>query len=175
MKSTINKLKNSSKVNSFKILILSSFSAFTLLASCAGSKAVVDNEVQMRGDWTISDVSVSGINESYVNITVLDEAKTECYERSSWHLVQNNASGNYTLNGGNGCPSSTSKIKWFVTDENGQMFFNFKRIYEGERPKNVVDGYKMRIISNTGSSMVLTQDLMFEGKPISVNYTFQKN
>ncbi len=158
-----------------KNLILMNFAALVLLASCAGSRAVVDNEIQMRGDWTVTDVSISGINESYVNITVLDEAKSQCYEGSSWHLVQNNASGNYTLNGGADCPAQMSKIKWFVTDEGGQMFFNFKRIYDGERPKNVVDGYKMRITSNTGTTMVLTQDLMFEGKPINVSYTFQKN
>lgn len=157
-----------------KNLIYLSLLVFSLATSCTNTKVVADSEKLMRGNWTVTDVSVSGISESYVNITVLDEAQAQCYEGSTWYLVQNNASGNYSLNGGGDCPATTSKIKWFVTDEGGQSFFNFKRIYEGEKPKNVVDGYKFRITSNTGSTIVMMQDLMFEGKPISVSYTFQK-
>jgi len=148
---------------------------FCLVASCTNTKVVADNEKLMRGDWTVTHVSVEGINQSYVDVTVFDEANSKCYEGSSWHLVQNNSTGNYTFNTGGNCPSGTTKIKWFVTDENGQYYFNFKKIYEGEKPKNVVDGYKLRVASNTGSTIILVQDLMFEGKPISVSYTFQKN
>lgn len=155
-------------------LILSCLTLGLALTACNNSKVIADNEKLMRGDWTITDVSVDGINESYVDITVFDQAKSQCYEGSTWHLVQNNASGNYSLNGGSGCPNETTKIKWFVTESNGQYYFNFKKVYEGEKPKNVVDGYKMRVASNTGSSIVLQQELMFEGKPISVFYTFTK-
>lgn len=149
--------------------------AMLLFVSCNNSKALADGEKLMRGNWTISDVSIDGINQSYVDVTVFDEANSKCFEGSAWYLVQNNASGNYTMNGGSDCPNTTTKIKWFITEENGQQYFNFKKVYEGERPKNVVDGYKMRVASNTGSTIVLVQDVMFEGKAISVNYTFQKN
>lgn len=155
-------------------LILGMLTMGLALTACNNSKVLADNEKLMRGDWTVTDVAVDGINSSYVDITVFDQAKSQCYEGSTWHLVQNNATGNYTLNGGNGCPSETTKIKWFVTETNGQFYFNFKKIYEGERPKNVVDGYKMRVASNTGSSIVLQQEMMFEGKAISVFYTLTK-
>lgn len=157
-----------------KNLILFSSLIF-LIISCTNTKVIADSEKLMRGNWTITDVSIDGVNEAHVNINVLDEARAQCYEGSSWYLVQNNASGTYSLNGGSGCPSQTNKIKWFVTEEGGQSFFNFKRIYEGEKPKNIVDGYKLRITSNTGSTIVLAQDLTFEGKPVTVSYTFQKN
>lgn len=146
-----------------------------LLISCNNSKAIADSEKLMRGNWIVTDVSINGVNENHVNINVFDEARAKCYEGSKWNLVQNNASGTYSLNGGNGCPTKSHKIKWFITEENGQSFFNFKRIYDGERPKHVVDGYKLRVGSNTGSQIVLVQDLYFEGKPITVNYTFNKN
>lgn len=158
-----------------KNVIYLSFLSFVLLASCTNTKVIADSEKLMRGNWTITDVYIDGISQSYVDVTVFDEANAKCYEGSSWYLVQNNASGNYSLNGAGNCPNANTKIKWFVTEENGQMYFNFKKVYEGERPKNVVDGYKLRVASNTGSSIVLAQDLMFEGKPITVNYTFQKN
>jgi hypothetical protein len=159
-----------------KNLIFGGLILLGILNSCSStSKMTADSEKLMRGDWTITDVAVDGIDESAVKITVFDEADSNCFEGSSWHLVQNNASGNYTLNGGGDCPGVTTKIKWFVTEDNGQMYFNFKKIYEGEKPKNVVDGYKLRVTSNTGSNIILAQDLMFEGKPVSVFYTFQKN
>ena len=175
MELTIHKLRNSFRMNLKKNLIYFSVIAFFAVTSCTSTKVAADNEKLMRGDWTVTNVSVSGINQSYVDITVFDEANSKCYIGSTWHLVQNNATGNYTFNAGGNCPAGTTKIKWFVTDENGQMYFNFKKIYEGEKPKNVLDGYKMRVASNTGSNIVLVQDLMFEGKPISVSYTFQKN
>lgn len=158
-----------------KNVIISSIVFLLALTSCTNTKVLADNEKLMRGDWVITNVSVDGINQSYVDVTVFDEANSQCYNGSTWHLVQNNASGNYTINAGGDCPSSTSKIKWFITEENGQSYFNFKRIYEGEKPKNVLDGYKMRVLSNTGSSFTLRQDLLFEGKQIGVNYTFTKN
>ncbi|MFA5618900.1 MAG: lipocalin family protein [Weeksellaceae bacterium] len=158
-----------------KNFIVFSMVSALILISCAGSQVVVDTETAMRGDWTISSVTIDGINQEYVDATVFDEANTKCYEGSTWHLVQNNNSGTYTMNGGGDCPSGTTKIKWFVSEENGATYFNFKRIYDGQKPKNVLDGYRMRIVSNSGSSMILKQDLMFEGKPIGVNYSFIKN
>lgn len=175
MKLMITQPKHSFKLNLGKGLISLFVLTLFFVSSCTNSKAVADSEKLMRGDWTITNVSVDGIQQSYVDITVFDEANSQCYVGSSWHLVQNNATGNYTFNAGGDCPSGTTKIKWFVTEGGGESFFNFKKVYEGERPKNVVDGYKMRVSSNTGSTIVLVQDLMFEGKPISVNYTFQKN
>lgn len=157
-----------------RILFISSLLLFCLV-SCNNSKALADSEKLMRGDWTITNVSIDGINQSYVDVTVFDEANSQCYQGSLWHLVQNNNSGNYSLNAGGDCPDATTKIKWFVTEEGGQMYFNFKKVYEGEKPKNVVDGYKLRITGNTGNEIDLRQDLMFEGKPIGVNYTFTKN
>ncbi len=147
--------------------------AFAFVA-CTNTKAIADSEKLMRGSWTVTDVSISGVNEKSVMVNVFDEASLKCYEGSSWELVQNNASGTYTLGSGSDCPQQTNKIKWFITEEGGQSYFNFKRIGD-ERPKNVVDGYKLRITSNTGSSIALVQDLLFDGKPINIHYTFQKN
>lgn len=158
-----------------KKIILFSFMAVMLFVSCAESKAVVQGEKLMRGDWTITDVSLDGVSESYVNANVFDQADYQCFIGSQWHLVQNNSSGHYTLNGGSGCPSETTNIKWFVTEKNGVTEFMFKKIYPGEKPKNVAEGYSMRVISNTGNSIVMKQDVMFEGKQMGINYTFQKN
>lgn len=156
-----------------KIALLGLVSIF-ILTSCAGSKTVVDSEKTMRGDWTISNVTVQGIDENLVNVKVLDEADSKCYEGSTWHLIQNNNSGNYSLNGAGDCPMASSNIKWFVSEENGQVYFNFKRVYDGVKAKNVIAGYKLRVVSLNEQNMVLTQDLLFDGKPLNVVYAFTK-
>lgn len=157
-----------------KIILLGIISVF-LLTSCDESKVVIDTEKNVRGDWTITNVSMDGINQSWVDAKVFDEADPKCYMGSQWHLVQNNNSGTYVMNGSGKCPVGTTKIKWFVSDEPDGKYFNFKRVYDGEKPKNVMDGYKMKITTNDGTSMNLRQDINFEGKVIGINYTFSKN
>lgn len=156
-----------------KKLILFSILSIFFLTSCAESKAVVESGKLMRGDWTITNVTIDGIQASYVDITAFDQAKTDCFIGSKWHLVQNNSSGYYTLNAA-GCANETTNIKWFVTEQNGQMTFKFKKIYSGEKPKNVLDGYDLKVTTNQGNYLILTQQLLFEGKPISVHYTFSR-
>lgn len=157
-----------------KIIILS-FISVLFLVSCAESKAVVDAGKNVRGDWTITNVTVDGINPDHVNVMAFHQADYKCFIGSTWRLIQNNSSGNYTLNGGPSCPSETTQIKWFLTEENGAMMFKFKKIYEGEKPKNVVDGYNLRVVNNDGNHLVLRQDMMFEGKAIGINYSFSRN
>lgn len=159
-----------------KKLIFMGLVVLTFLISCEGSKAVVQTEEMIRGDWTITNVSVDGINADYIEAVVFDEAAPNCFIGSQWHLVQNNNSGTYTTTGANNCPSNgTTKIKWFASENGPNKYFNFKKVYEGEKPKNVLDGYILRVVSSSDSSMILKQDLMFEGQPIGINYTFSKN
>lgn len=156
-----------------KIFLLSILlGLFTI--SCSSSKIATESAKTIRGDWTITNVSVSNENPAYVNINVFDEASYKCYQGSTWHLVNNNNSGYYTLNGGADCPSWTTSIQWFVSEQSGQPYFNFKQIMQGEKPKNVTAGYQLRIAYSTENSFMLVQDLMFEGKPLQVNYTFEK-
>lgn len=157
-----------------KIFLFGIISILTF-TSCAESKAVLDTGKEVRGDWTITDVTFDGINQSYVNAKVFDEADPKCYIGSHWHLIQNNNSGFYTLTGSANCPSGTTNLKWFITDEGGNKYFNFKKVYEGEKPKNVVSGYRMKIQSSSDSYMIMQQEIPFEGGKISINYTFTKN
>ncbi len=156
--------------NTFLLIILSAFFA----VSCSSSKIATETGRTIRGDWTITNVSISNENPAYVNINVFDEASYKCYTGSTWHLVYNNNTGYYTLNGGADCPSWTTSIKWDIKEQSGQPYFEFKQIMQGEKPKNVTSGYQLRVAYSSENSFMLVQDIMFEGKPIQVNYTFEK-
>lgn len=157
-----------------KILVFSLLS-FLIFISCAESKAVVESGKIIRGDWVVTNVSVEGIDSKHIEAKVFDQASFLCYLGSEWHLVQNNASGHYTLNApAASCPRETTNIKWFITEMSGYTEFKFKKIYPGEKPKNVADGYSLRVINLSKETFTLGQDLMFEGKPIRILYTFSK-
>lgn len=155
-----------------KGIILSSIAALGILSSCSTTKAIVNTETQVRGDWTVTDVQLQGTTGT-VAATVFDEAPYECYRGSQWHLIQNNNSGTYTLTGGANCPSGTNSIKWTITDDGASKYFNFKRV-NNEKAKNVLSGYRMRIQNVSDTQMTLVQDVSFEGKLINIVYYLSK-
>jgi hypothetical protein len=61
-------------------------------------------------------------------------------------------------------------------EENGNdVFFLWKFIPEGMKPKDVKIGYKLKLLSQSDSEFVLTQDASFEGDIINIYYKFIKN
>lgn len=155
-----------------KGIILSSLVAMGLLASCSTTKDIINTETQLRGNWTVTDVSIQGATGT-VAATVFDEAPHECYVGSQWNLIQNNNSGTYTLVGGGECPSGTNAIKWTISDDGAYKYFNFKRV-NNEKAKNVLTGYKMRIQNVNDNTMTLVQDVSFEGKLINIVYNLSR-
>jgi len=76
----------------------------------------------------------------------------------------------YTLNNG-----TSQSIFWSVnnSDPSGQIF-QFKKIYEGDKPKNVAEGYQLYVVSNNGSSMTLKSPVAVGNGTAFVIYTFSK-
>lgn len=126
--------------------------------------------LKMKGSWTLTNVNY---DSSRFRIQPFDEnADAQCWVGSTWNLIPNNWTGSYTLNGGGNCPSVTQPIKFEI--QNGDTF-SFKKISDGTKPKNNTAGYTLQVSSMTPTSLVLTQQVAFEGQTIPVTYTFQKN
>jgi hypothetical protein len=53
--------------------------------------------------------------------------------------------------------------------------FQFKKIYQGDKPKNVAEGYRLDIASNDGKSMVLKSAVDVGGTNGYIIYSFTKN
>ena len=101
-------------------------------------------------------------------------ASPECYEGSSWNLVQNNKKGTYTFNSaGADCPQGTANIIWNLTQEGSDTYFTFKDV-TGIKAKQNTAGYKLRVDQVDASSMRLVQDVNANGKIIQVVYSFQR-
>lgn len=169
-----------------KVILMLAVGASLALGSCA-SHTVAKSEMQtgkeVRGAWTLTDVSYAGLANQELQgnnrvtetvATVFDTANPECYEGSTWNLVQNNKTGVYTFNQSDSqCPSSTAKIIWNVVEEGSTSYFTFKDV-TGIKAKQNTAGYKLKIDYVDANSMRLIQDVNANGKIAQVIYTFQR-
>ena len=152
-------------------ILLTGIIGASLAVSCSTAKTAQTNRaefLQLKGDWQITSVDY---NKSYI-IKPFDEgADAQCFVGSNWKLVPNNYSGNYTLNGGGACPSKVQPIKFEVLAD---KTFQFKKVIDGQKPKENVVGYRLTLVNQTADHFALQQSVPFNGEMVNVLYHFQK-
>ncbi|CAM3328381.1 lipocalin family protein [Empedobacter falsenii] len=169
-----------------KSILLFGICASAFLTSCASTtvaKQEIETGKEVRGSWTLTNVDYEGLttNEVQGNVKVtdavsrvFDTANPECYEGSTWNLVQNNKKGTYTFNNAGGdCPSGTANIIWNLQQDGSTTFFIFKDV-TGIKAKQNTAGYKIRVDYVDANSMRLVQDINAKGKIAQVIYNFQR-
>lgn len=124
--------------------------------------------LQMKGDWEITSIDY---DKSY-KIKPFDEnADASCFIGSHWRFIPNNYTGAYTLNGSGNCPSINQPIK---IDYTGSNQFQFKKLQDGVKAKNVLAGYSLDIVNQATDQFSLQQNVPFDGKNVQVTYNFQR-
>lgn len=146
-----------------KFLFLSVFAV--IISACSS----LDHKSQsgITGNWTITQVTYP--NSDYIKVNSFDIADSKCFEGSSWKFVSNNNKGEMSLSKA-GCPAFSSPIIWTVTKEGA---FTLK-ITEGEKGKNVSQGYFLQMRNQSDSSFQLVDNVSVGGKTVEVVYQFQK-
>jgi hypothetical protein len=156
------------------------YTAFALVAfafiisSCSSTQGVQGGSTNVSrgkftGTWTLNNVSYEGLVENAVQ-NVFDQAPPRAFAGSTWKLT-NSGNGVYTLADG-----SSQTIFWSVNNSDpaaGQMF-QFKKIFEGDKARNVDTGYKLVVASNNGTDMTLKSPVSISGGTGYVVYTFTK-
>ena len=147
------------------LAVISIFSACGVPAAMTGS-----SRARFVGTWTLNSVNYDGLVKGSVQ-TVFDQASPEAFVGSTWALT-NSGNGQYTLNNG-----TSQTLFWSLLKDNvsGTTMFQFKKIYQGDKPKNVPDGYQLVINDNDGNMMTLKSPVAFGGKTGYVVYSFTKN
>ena len=150
-----------------KILFLSI--CVIALVSCGSSGGAIDHKSQVgiKGNWTITQVTYPG--SEYIKVTSFDVADSQCFVGSSWKFVSNNNTGTMEINKA-GCPSFSSPIIWTVTKEGTYSL----KITEGQKGKNVTQGYFLKVQNQTETSFDLIDNVSVGGKSVDVVYHFQK-
>ena len=154
-----------------KNLLLTAVAGSAICLSCATAKTAQQNRVdylQLKGNWQITSVDY---DKSFAIRPFNENADAQCFVGSQWNLIPNNYTGSHTLNGGGTCPTVTQPIKFEVLNGNQ---FQFKKLVEGTKAKQVTSGYTLTLANRTENSFSLEQDVPFEGQIVKVIYNFVK-
>ncbi len=141
-----------------------------LIASCSVPAALTgSSRARFVGTWTLNTVTYERLVSGSVQ-TVFDQAAPSAFVGSTWQLT-NSGNGMYTLNNG-----TSQTIFWSLfNDPAAGTMFQFKKIYQGDKPKNVPDGYRLVINDNDGQSMTLKSPVTIGNTMGYVVYSFTKN
>ena len=145
-----------------------------VLQSCSSTKGSSASSQLKRGNvtgnWVLNDITFEKVPAVAVR-SLFDEASYKCFIGSTWKLT-NSGNGSYTLPGGNGCTAVTQSIFWSVST--ADETFQFKKIFEGDKAKNVNAGYRLVLSSTTGDNLVLKTPIEYGNSTAYVVLNFSK-
>ena len=158
-----------------RILVIAAIlcSSLMVLQSCSSTKGTAGADLKrgkVTGNWVLNNVTFDGIPSIAVK-SFLGETSYKCFEGSTWRLT-NSGNGSYMLPGGNGCDAKTQTIFWSVST--ADETFQFKKLYEGDKAKNVTEGYRLILSSTTGDNLVLRSPIEYGSKTAYVVLNFSK-
>jgi hypothetical protein len=147
--------------------------AFSACSSKKNSSGTISRG-KISGKWGITEVTLEGLLPGAVQ-SVFNTASYKCFENSNWDLT-NSGNGSFVINNTqSGCPVGTKQnIYWsFSNDANGPVF-QFKKLYDKDKAKNVEEGYRLLVTSSTGNTMTLKSPVFYGGKTGYVVYNFAR-
>ncbi|MFA6278062.1 MAG: hypothetical protein WC622_15015 [Pedobacter sp.] len=148
-------------------------SSLIVLQSCSpkttsGTAAVKRGDV--TGNWVLNDITFDGIPEVAVK-SFLGESSYKCFVGSTWDLT-NSGNGSYSLPSSASCGAKTQAIFWSVST--ADETFQFKKLNEGDKAKNITDGYRLMLSSSDGSNMIIKSPIEYGSKTAYIVMNFTK-
>jgi hypothetical protein len=121
------------------------------------------------GTWTLTNVTYDGLVPNAVQ-NVFDQAAPSAFVGSTWKFT-NSGNGVYTLTNG-----QSQTIFWSVFNggTTGTQF-QFKKLYEGDKAKNVQEGYRLNIGTVSSTGMTLMSPVAVGNGTGYIVYTFTKS
>ncbi|RZK48673.1 MAG: hypothetical protein EOO99_09125 [Pedobacter sp.] len=153
-------------------LLVTMSTAFAL-SSCSpktNSTPMNVNRSAISGNWSLNNITFDNISESNIK-TFLGEPSYKCFIGSIWNLT-NSGNGEYLIPNNEYCSAKTQDIFWSYNSTDA--VFQYKILNEGDRAKNVTDGFKLLVASNNGSEMTIKSPISYNGGTAYVNLHFQK-
>ena len=148
-------------------------SSLIVLQSCSPKTtngAVALKRGNVTGNWVLNDVTFDGIPELAVK-SFLGESSYKCFVGSTWSLT-NSGNGSYSLPSSTTCAAKTQTIFWSASP--ADETFQFKKLYEKEKAKNVTEGYRLILSATDGNNMVIKSPIEYGSKTAYVVLNFTK-
>jgi hypothetical protein len=144
-----------------------------VLQSCSPkttNSAVALKKGNVTGNWVINDITFDGIPEAAVR-SFLGETSYKCFVGSTWSLT-NSGNGSYSLPASSTCGAYTQNIFWSVST--ADETFQFKKLNEKDKAKNITDGYRMMLSSTDGSMMTIKSPIEYGNRTAYIVLHFVK-
>ena len=146
------------------------FATILFITSCSSTKNATDLKAtngNLAGTWTVSDITVD-VPADFQVTNVFDEAPYSDFKGSTWDLVRN-GKGSFTLTNG-----TKEDIYWSTKGSGENAQFQFKKL-NGEKARNVDEGYTLQIQNITSNSFVAKSPVdLGNGNTGYITYTFTK-
>ncbi|MHA4895049.1 hypothetical protein ACXZ1K_09870 [Pedobacter sp. PWIIR3] len=147
-------------------------SSLMVLQSCSpkGAASTTVSRGKITGNWVLNDITFEGLPQSAVK-SLFDDGPYTCFIGSTWSLT-NSGNGTYTLPGGGACAAKTQSIYWSASP--ADQTFQFKKIFEGDKAKNVTSGYRLLLSSGNGDNLVIKSPVEYGTSPAYIVLNFTK-
>ncbi len=142
-----------------------------VVSACSSTRSTTSSHVprdRFVNTWVCNTVTYEGGLLPSAVQAAFDQAPPSAFVGSVWKLT-NSGNGMYTLSNG-----TSQSIFWSTYEGPAGTQFQFKKIYEGEKAKNVAEGYRLDVGSATGNSLVLKTPVAIGAQTGYVVYTFSK-
>lgn len=159
-----------------RILVIAAIlcSSLMVLQSCSSTKNAAAGVSMKRGNvtgnWVLNDITFEGVPAANVK-SLFNEASYKCFVGSTWRLT-NSGNGSYMLPGTTDCPSRTQDIFWSVST--ADETFQFKKLNEGDKAKNVTEGYRLILSSADSNYLTLKSPVEYGNSSAYIVLNFTK-
>jgi len=114
----------------------------------------------IKGKWVLNTVEREDIPAAYTVRSIFDEAPVDCFLGSVWYLPGGNYRGSITFHStaGTCATKAVRTIVWSVYENKKEGLlpqFQFKKIYGGDRPKDIKSGYRLHLSYSDEQSLVM--------------------
>jgi len=132
----------------------------------------------VKGQWVLNSVEKRNFPAGASVKRIFDEAPIECFVGSTWNLVANgNGAITFAANGEVCAPGATRNIFWSIykPENGGEPQFQFKKLYPGEKAKEVTEGYRLDLAYADEQSLTLNMPINAGGSGESfLEFKFSK-
>ncbi|CAN5208400.1 hypothetical protein BH09BAC2_BH09BAC2_09100 [soil metagenome] len=143
------------------------------ISSCSTSRIATQYKNTINGTWVLQSIVSEGIT-GQVKANLFNEQSAICFNNSIWTLNSHTSLGTYTTSKTtNDCGVITRNIRWSIYESSNEpKEFQFKRLDNKLKAMDNGAGYRLAIVQVEANSFQLRSNLTFEGKNMSLLYTF---
>lgn len=142
-----------------------------VISACSSTRSTTSSHVprdRFVNTWVCNTVTYEGGLLSNAVQSAFDQAPPSAFVGSVWKLT-NSGNGMYTLSNG-----TSQSIFWSVYEGPNGTQFQFKKIYEGDKAKNVTEGYRLDVGTANKETLVLKTPVPIGAQMGYVVYSFSK-